>query len=666
MSADDASEPLEIVVTAPVIGAEPGSTVVGADEARVVPGTQGDVVRVVETLPGVARASLGSGDLVIWGAAPQDTRIYVDGVPVPRLYHDGGLRSVIGSSFVASTELIPGGEGASYGLGLGGVVAVTTRSFDDEPHAELSADLFDIAGGAGGPVGDRWSFAVAGRYGYVGSLLTAFYPAVGDYFPIPHDWDGQARVGLRLGPSERVELTALASSDATRRVALSADPARTAAEATALAFQRGSLRYHRDRPDGTGADAVVYWGADRSSLVDSFGPVDTSLEDHVSLVGARASYQARLSRWLGVECGVDAVVARSDLIRRGSLALPPREGDEVVFGQPPPDQISADAFRVVTVDAAPYAEAEVALLDGAIRVRPGLRVDPYVRSVSDAVPRQPNSPHFGLLEEDLRAEPRLSVRYGSATVRALVAYGQYGQQPQASDLSASFGNPALPIATGTHAVASLGGTVRQWLVLDGTAFHTRSEDLAVRNPAGQPARAEALVPTGSGRSSGAQLAVRVAPGSSMYGWMSYTFAVSERRDAAAQDWRLSDYDQRHTLGVFAGARIGPRLDAGLRAQVASGFPRTEVLGAYFDDRRDLYQPIFGGHNAIRLPAFVELDARVAAHVRAARTDFALSLDLQNVTNRVNVEEFAYNADYTELLPIGGLPFLPVLGLRWRS
>ena len=87
---------LEILVTAPTIKREAVSTVIAADEARKVPGTQGDVLRVVENLPGVARASLGTGALVVWGAAPDDTGVYVDGVPVPRLYHDGGLRSVVG------------------------------------------------------------------------------------------------------------------------------------------------------------------------------------------------------------------------------------------------------------------------------------------------------------------------------------------------------------------------------------------------------------------------------------------------------------------------------------------------------------------------------------------------------------------------------------------
>ena len=94
------------------------STEVQAEQATRVPGTQGDVLKVVENLPGVARSAAGAGTLVVWGSAPQDTRVYVDGVHVPRLYHDGGYRSIVSSDFVRSVELVPDGYGPPYGRGL--------------------------------------------------------------------------------------------------------------------------------------------------------------------------------------------------------------------------------------------------------------------------------------------------------------------------------------------------------------------------------------------------------------------------------------------------------------------------------------------------------------------------------------------------------------------
>ena len=63
---------LEIVVVAPKIRKEVVSTEIKAEEGRRVPGTQGDTLKVVQSLPGVARAAAGSGAVVVWGAAPHD------------------------------------------------------------------------------------------------------------------------------------------------------------------------------------------------------------------------------------------------------------------------------------------------------------------------------------------------------------------------------------------------------------------------------------------------------------------------------------------------------------------------------------------------------------------------------------------------------------------
>ena len=664
---DEEGDDMEILVSAPALKRQAVSTEVGAEEARKIPGTQGDVLRVVENLPGVARASLGTGALVIWGAAPDDTGVYIDGVRVPRLYHDGGLRSVVGSDFVRSVELVPGGYGAAYGRGLGGLVSVKTSDFSDKDgaHGSVSADLYDAAASIHGKVSDRWNLGIGGRYGYVGPLLGAFYPGVEDYFPIPHYYDLQGRVGVRLRPNETLDLTGLVSSDETRRTAPSADPAREASDAKKLTFQRAYLKYAHDLGDGSAVSAVVFGGGDQSNQSASYGTIETSIESRVVSFGARASYRRRLASFFTIEGGVDAEIASTHVDRRGSIAVPAREGDVRVFGQPPPDQISSDQFSVVNVNVAPYVEGDMAPLKDQLHIVMGLRLDPYARSVSRAAPQVGQSPTYGLFESNVRFEPRLSIRYAPIErVFVTGAFGIYGQSPQASDLSASFGNPALPAALGKHFVLGVGAKPIDTLSIDATGFYTLGENIATRNQAEQPARAEALVASGSSRSYGAQLMLRLDPTKGFYGWLSYTLAWSERRDAAGLDWRPSDYDQRHVLTVLGGYQLPLGFDVGLRARVATGYPRTEVVGAFYDNRRDLYEPVFGDHNAIRIPTFFQADLRVAKSFDIGKTKLDLSLEVQNLTNQKNVEEILYNADYSERGSIRGLPILPVLGLRW--
>src|SRR5262249_2870760 len=122
-SGEEAAD-LEVVVVAPKIQKEVVSTEIKVEEGRRVAGTGGDTLKVVQNLPGVARAAFGSGALIVWGAAPQDTRVYVDGVRIPSLYHIGGVRSTVNADMVRSIDLSPGGYGAEYGRGLGGLVQV--------------------------------------------------------------------------------------------------------------------------------------------------------------------------------------------------------------------------------------------------------------------------------------------------------------------------------------------------------------------------------------------------------------------------------------------------------------------------------------------------------------------------------------------------------------
>lgn len=671
------TDDIEIVVQAPPVRTESVSTQVTAEDARRVAGTGGEVLLVVQNLPGVARQAAGSGALVVWGASPEDTNVYIDGVRVPRLYHDGGLRSVVASDFIRSVELVPGGYGATYGRGLGGLVVVGTRDADANAgvHGSVGFDLYDASASlrfrtrrddAAEARGDTYG-AFGARIGYVGNLLAATVSSdIEDYFPLPNYIDAQARVGVVLRPGETVDATVLVSSDRISRNVQSPDPSRSTRETRDLLFHRTYLRYRRDLGDGSVAQAVLFAGTDAQGLESDFGTIRTSLNvDSVSF-GLRASYRSRVASWLTLEGGLDAEAVYARVTREGALSAPPREGDIRVFGQPPPDQIASDRYNTTTIGVAPYVEADLALAADRLHVVAGLRVDPYARSQDRANPGATNLP-TGLFRQDIMAEPRIAVRYApSERFATNLAFGSYRQAPRATDLSSTFGNPRLPTSRAYHGV--LGFNIRPTTAfgLELTTFLTQSYDIAMRSRAESPLATQALLPTGRGRAYGAQLLARLdqTEASRFYGWVSYSLVKSERRDAPGAGWRPFDYDQRHVLTALGGVRLPLDFDVGMRARLATGYPRTEVVDAYYDARRDLYQPIFGQHNQLRIPIFFQLDLRVSKTFDIGETELELSLDLQNITNRRNAEELIYDERYTERGKISGLPFIPVLGLRW--
>ncbi|HVJ88909.1 MAG TPA: TonB-dependent receptor, partial [Labilithrix sp.] len=568
----DDKDDLEIVVSAPALDKKVVATVVSAEEGRRLPGTQGDVLKVVESMPGVARSQVGSGQLVVWGAAPDSTRVYVDGVRVPRLYHGGGVRSIVATDLVDSVELAPGGWGAAWGRGLGGLVTVRTRQSDETKfRASASVDVIDAGATVRTPITKDVRVAIAARRSHLHSTIAPLSDdSVEDLFPIPRYEDAQARVAWEISKKERIDLTGLYSNDRITRSAPSVDPTLDRRESRRVSFERIYARYERDTSNGS-VSAVPYFGFDRSSLVNRFGGVPTELASESTLGGLRATWRGQASRAISVAVGIDAEVSSTSLRRSGSVTNPAREGDARVFGQIPTDRLNADQWNVTNVGLAPWTELDIAPFGDVLHLVPGVRFDPYFSSVSRKTPAAGDTPAIGAFRNDAAIEPRLSVRWQpTSRVSLRAAYGRYHQQASPEDLSAVFGNPLLPAAAAHHFVGGSSVRVFDKTTLESTAFYTVQEDLAMRSPLASPILAQALVPIGDGRSYGAQMLFRQELARGLTGWISYTLARSQRRDAPDRAFRLSDYDQSHVLTAVASYALGKGFEVGARVRAASG------------------------------------------------------------------------------------------------
>ena len=109
----------EVVIRSRRLASEVSDTVLEMDEVMKIPGTQGDVLKIVQSLPGVARnlAMGGSGGpgIVVRGAAPEDSKVLIDGFVVPILYHFGGLKSIFNSDMLKRIDFLPAASARSMG-----------------------------------------------------------------------------------------------------------------------------------------------------------------------------------------------------------------------------------------------------------------------------------------------------------------------------------------------------------------------------------------------------------------------------------------------------------------------------------------------------------------------------------------------------------------------
>ena len=682
------------LVRAPRIKKEAVETRIRTEEARRVPGTQGDTLKVVQNLPGVARAAFGSGDLIVWGSAPNETKVNVDGVEIPSLYHVGGFRSTINSDLVRSIDLAPGSYGAEYGRGLGGLVRIDLGPLPkDGTHGYVAADLLDTSGLISTALGPKLRLAVAGRISYFDRLIPLVTSEdVGDFVPIPRYDDYAARMTWSMRPDEEMAVTFLASDDHLRRAIPSTDPSEVRSDNSDTGWKRLILRYTRLLPDGGSVVVTPSIGFDSTSEIESFGSTPVDVKSHSWQYALRASYRKRVSPTTTLSFGIDMQARSSTLDRNGSLTLPAREGDITVFGLAPRSDVGVDHWNVLVIDTAPYLNTEMNL--GRLSLVTGLRFEPVLIEGAPLVPTEgvlpptgyssfslpqnpvdelPNDPFSRAIKASrvfaYLPNPRLVASFRASKRLTLSAGGGiYGQPPDPQDMSPVFGNPTIGLGRAAHISGGFSYKLRPTLTLEAVGFYKRLWDLVSRNELATPPVGDSLTQDETGRVYGGQVLLRQELLHGFFGWISYSWSRSERRDHPDTDWRLFDFDQTSVLGIIASYQLGHGWDVGTRFRYTTGFPRTPVLppganGTWYDTFNSQYAPVFGPQNSIRIPAFYQLDARIEKSLVYRRLKINVYLDVQNITDRQNPEEIIYSADFTQRAYITGFPTLAVAGAR---
>jgi hypothetical protein len=380
---------------------------------------------------------------------------------------------------------------------------------------------------------------------------------------------------------------------------------------------------------------------------DRFDQVIAQYVEHLYMdsLQLRDTLRLKLSSLFNLTSGVDGILQHWTANVR--MPMPPREGRE---------EQNLDLTQNLETKADEYHWLPGAFAGLDIEPTPKLLLLPSLRF-----------DYYSKIKETTVA-PRLSVRYAASdrlTVKGAV--GLYHQEPTVDESNEGFGNPLLKTERAVHYAAGVEVKPLTGLSVDVTGFykaldHLVSPTSATRTEDGReiPLRYDNQ---GVGRVVGMELVLRREPVHRLSGWLAYTLSRSERRDSGNTDYRLFQHDQTHILTAVAMLRFGHNWQLSSRFRLISGNPKTPVLGAVIDLDSGVYKPTWGAKYSARNPMFAQWDLRIDKKWIFNRFILNAYLDVQNVTNRANVEEPDYNFDYRKEKVVASMSIYPILGLR---
>ncbi len=647
-----------------------------SDEIDQTPGTARDAVKLLQTLPSVLPASVGSADIVVRGGLPGDNSYYYDDLLLPFIFHFGGAQTIIPTRMIESMDFYPGAFSARYSDTIGGVIQLkspgripprTSGEFElgmiqsgiylegnafasksENPEVSTTSGENANTSAQTTTTTDKDNDAVGYRMGFRRTYLELYKPLIqklaGDsgFVTIPQATDYQfvfngnhskgTWQAYLLGAADRVSLTAdIGNSD-------------TASGKNSFSFYNytevAGVRYSFNLGNGYGLNVfgeqryLIYQQNIFNDAVDAKShlfvlgtTLDKKINEQFSYtLGVRPKYQRN-------QVGIDVVQYPS--------------GDPTVYFDP---ELAPRNKQTVTVNYF-YGDTFLDFIYSPIK---SIKINPGVN-----VLKGPSS-------NQLAIDPRIGARYEIIDGQTLkAAWGYYSQLPPIQYMIEGYGNPKLDLERNIQYV--VGHESKFWdnYSTDLQLWYKTSNNLTGPAVGNSNNRFENSIQS---RAKGVEVFIKKKPSDFWFGWISYGWSIAEVRDPGSGTWRYSDYDRTHSFNLVYGQKITSRWNAGFRLQYMSGNPYSTVQGGTYNQNTGTYAAAPDGNTYLinkndgRTPYFMEVDFRTEYDFLFSDWTLTSYLNILNLFNRSNVAYTTYNRDYSNTINVTGLPILPSIGV----
>lgn len=606
---------------------------------RQTPGSGGDPLRAINSLPAVSAASAEFADLIVRGGTTDENLVFVDRIPVDDFTYftdkydsgRGGRASILAPDVFETVEFSAGGFGARYGDRMSSALDISLR---EAARERVQGVFFVDSGTAGGsidvPLGKRGSWLFSARRSYIDVALDVAGIADQNIIGYPATYDFINKVVYDLTPRHKLSFTAMnfleffeQSDDQAFNVDRRTDRFRMRRTSRRLAT---GATLSSTLGEKTLAQTTV-WATGAHNDGSFYLPGSTFLQRARDLRDSR----------VGIKEDVNyAFDRRFELVFGGGLYFDQANyrtfENTGAFYSPLEEEFNApprDNRLELGTKASAYGYVQGTFrVSNIFSVTPGLRVDRY-----------------GLTGETL-ASPRLGARFNARSNLAVTfAAGVYRQPPSVFVLSLTPINRDLKTQTATHLIGGV-----EWLIDENTRFRAEAFRKTYRDLAIHPVR---LTQTsfadgnyfnaGRGNASGFELSVQRALTGFFSGQASYSFLRSRRSFDAGSPLVPSDFERPHQL-VLIGITRFYGFTVAAKYRLASGLPYTlrtpiEIFPGSFAYLQRIAS--LNDINAGRLPNFASLDLRAEKRFAFRRWSLAPYIDYFNITNHDSIVQTNY-------------------------
>ncbi len=621
------------------------------EEIRRTPGGFEDVVRALSIIPGVAKQSGGRNDLVVRGGAPSENLYILDGFVVPNINHfstqgaSGGTNSYVDLDFINNATFSTGGFSVKYGDRLSSTLGIDLRSPRQDKiggKALISATQFGL--NLEGPVTQNSDFLFSIRRSYLDFLFNA----AGFSF-VPQYWDMLFKYNYKFSNNDKLSVLFVGALDDVSFNNNSRDDLIDNSRILANSQNQYTFGVSYQHLLGNGfidfrysRNFVDYDNSQRDTLLNPIY-LNQSVEATNNL-GADMVLKTSQNSEVNLGIGYEFIGSENTVIFPDNFVT--TFGDTLTQSNVKGDNNynKANLYGLYSITL-----FERLVLNG------GLRFD-----------------YFSALEEKFTISPRFSFRYAASDVVSLnFATGIYRQSPSYIWLLYPGNNNLKPIQVEQYILGAEHifrsdirmkvegffknykyyptSELRNYLVManTGAGFGGAEDNFASIGY-------ESLISNGTGISRGIEFSIQKKVSETpYYGILSVTYSQTDFT-ALDQIERNGQFDQNWIANLSAGYIYNSNWIFSMKFRYASGFPYTP----FQDNGTQLVEEYL----SLRLPDSYALDVRVDKIWDFSGWTLVTYIDIQNITNRKNVNSVRWDYKTNEQEFSEELGILPSIGI----